>query len=198
MRGMEASYLPARETNHLDALLLDSKGRLKVVPTEVYQGIDPTDLRVWCHKKAFYALPTTELLEWLKARIGGRRAIEIGSGNGCLGRALGIPMTDNMSQNWPNVAMMYVLQRQPRVQYGEDVEDLDALAAVQKYQPQVVLGAWVTQWISPRLPPPPGGGSIFGIKEDQILRSPSVQEYIVVGNKLICSRPHTVIQEPGA
>jgi len=174
--------LPPRDTSYLDRLLLDEDGYLRVVPSEVYEGIDWVDLRVWCHKRAFYGLPTTELIEFLREQIGDRTAIEIGSGNGVFGRALDIPRTDSHLQEQPEVALHYLMQGQPLVGYGPDVERLEALEAVQKYDPQVVIGSWVTHWIDPNLPYPPGGGSMYGIREDRLLTHPSVETYMVIGN----------------
>jgi hypothetical protein len=134
--------------------------------------------------------------------IKGRSAIEVGSGNGCLGRALGIPTTDSMNQRWPDVAFHYAMTGQPTVAYGEDVEEIDAVEAVRKYDPQVVVGAWVTHWIDPNLPPPEGGGSVYGLREDLILDHPSVETYVVVGNehihrgKPIHDQPRDVVQGP--
>jgi hypothetical protein len=143
---------------------------------------------------ARYLLPTVELVDHLKSVIVGRKAIEIGSGSGDLARFLGIPATDNYCQDWPEVKEFYEITGQPRVRYGDNVERLDALEAVEKYKPDIVIGAWVTQWIDPKLPPPPEGGSIYGIKEDELLEK--VPVYIMIGaegihgRKRILKRPH--------
>lgn len=196
----EPRRLSDMDTSDLDRLLLDDHGRLKVVPAEVYASIQPWDkLRLWTHKRAFYGLPTTELVDFIRQIIGGRTAIEIGSGNGVLGRALGIPMTDNLCQQQPDVAMFYAMTGQPVIQYGKDVECLDALAAVRKYQPQVVVASWVTQYSDGSNGRP---GSMYGVDEEAMLNMPGVETYILFGSvrnhshKDICSRPHRVIQEP--
>lgn len=185
----------------LDARFLVG-GELQVVPAEAYDAVDRTDLQIWCHRHGFYGLPTTELVAWLADRICRRTALEVGAGNGALGRALGIPVTDSWMQSDPGVAALYALQGQPTVVYGSDVERIEALDAVQKYQPEVVIGCWVTHWIDPHKPMPIGGGCMFGIREDRLLRLPSVLTYIVVGNtsvhahKPILHLSHEVFRPP--
>jgi hypothetical protein len=191
------TVLPDLDVSHLDQVLLDDRGQLRVVDSSVYEGIDPIELRVWCHKRAFYGLPTTELIAYLKTIIGGRSCIEVGSGNGALGRALGVPMTDNFCQRRPDVALLYTLQGQPLIDYGADVEQLEAKQAVKKYRPRVVVGSWVTQWSDGSRP-----GCMFGIDEDWMLRR--VKTYVIFGSlrnhspqfKAIRAHPHRVVQEP--
>ena len=190
------SILPMQDTFDLDDLLLDANGLLKIVPASVYAGIPWDKLRLWTHKRAVYGLPTVELVTYLRELIGGRRAIEIGAGNGCLGRSLGIPLTDNHLQERPDVKALYALQGQPCIKYAPDVEKLDALEAVRKHQPQVVVGSWITQLSDGSRP-----GSVFGVDEEALLDSPGVETYIMFGSirnhghKVICGRQHRVLQE---
>lgn len=196
------SRIAHRDVAYLDDLLLDDEGRLKVHPSATYENIPHMDLRYWAHLRAFYGLPTTELVEWLQETIGGQSAIEVGSGNGVLGRALDIPRTDSIIQRKPEVMFQYMVQGQPIISYGSDVERLEAMEAVNKYNPQVVLGMWVTHWIDPNKPFPEGGGSMYGLHEDRILDHPSVEKYIVIGHKdihnhkPILGRPHEIIEAP--
>jgi hypothetical protein len=87
----------------------------------------------------------------------------------------------------------YALMGQPTIKYGKAVERMDALDAVTHYRPEVVVGSWITEWIDPALPPPPHGGSMYGVKEDQIVAQ---CDYILIGNiathgkKSIMSLPH--------
>lgn len=181
----------------LDRLLLDEQGRLKVVPAAVYDEIWHPDLRIWCHEHAFYGLPTTELIDFLRVEIGNRTALEIGAGNGSFGRALGVRMTDSYIQVPGRSVMvdaMYETLGQPRVQYGADVEELEARDAIRKYRPKVVFGSWVTQKVSANLPAPPGGGSIHGIDEEWLLGR--VETYIVVGNLAIHGRKQIMRHNP--
>lgn len=197
---MQSRTIQHFDTSDLDRLLLDNEGQLKVVPSEVYASIKPWErLRLWTHLHAVYGLPTTELVEYIQGIIGGRTAIEIGSGNGALGRALEIPRTDNLCQTWPDVSLFYAMTGQPVIKYGKDVEKLEALEAVKKYCPQVIVASWVTQYSDGRNGRP---GSMYGVNEAAMLDLPGVETYILFGSirnhnhKDICRRPHRVIQEP--
>ena len=174
--------------------LLKSNGRLKLHTAKHYDGIAHDALQLWCHNHARYGLPTVELIGWLKERIGGRSAIEIGSGSGDLAYHLGIQATDNRMQEWPNIRFHYVMTGQPVITYPDFVQNLDALEAVGKYRPEVVVASWVTEWIDPNLPPPESGGNCWGVKETEILATGV--EYILIGNqkvhgsKRIMAEPH--------
>jgi hypothetical protein len=184
-----------------DLNLIDNNGKIKLLSHAEYRAMDQEALRIWMHYQSRYLLPTQELISWLKDYIGGRSAIEIGAGTGDLGYHLDIPMTDNKCQQWPDVAMYYRAMAQPVIKYGQDVETIDALDAVRQYKPEVVIGAWVTHWIDPKLPPPPGGGSMYGIKEDALLSH--VKEYVMIGSeaihhiKPIRKLPHKTINAMG-
>ena len=189
--SMEICILPA---NLELPDLLDAEGRLKLLPAAAYDAISRNAVRLWCHNFARYGLPTIELVNWLKARIAGHTAIEIGSGAGDLAFHLGIPATDNRMQEWPMIKFNYTMTGQPVIQYPDFVQELDALTAVAQYQPDVVIASWVTQWIDPDLPPPETGGNVWGIKEDEILATGCT--YILIGNqkvhgdKKIMAAPH--------
>lgn len=193
-QALHAQVLPNRDVSYLDAQLLDSEGHPQVLPARVYAVIDWVDLRIWTHKNAVYGLITTELIDYLKRLIGDRSAIEIGAGNGALGRALGIPMTDSWIQARSDVALLYHVQGQPTIQYGADVEKLEALDAIRKHKPQVVVGSWLTQFSRGDKP-----GSMYGIEEEKLLTL--VETYAMFGSirnhqhKVICHQPHGVIQE---
>ncbi len=75
----------------LDLLLLDDNGHMESLPAETIQsGVLLEDLRGWCHYRARYGIPTLELIQWLKEKIAGRTALEIGAGMGDLGHLLSI------------------------------------------------------------------------------------------------------------
>lgn len=188
---------PRLDTECVDAALVDSLGRVRPVPAETLQKIDRETMRLWCHQRAVYLAPSIELIGWLRARIARRTAIEIGAGNGSVGRALGIPTTDNKCQSWPEVREYYRMCGQPTVQYPDDIEELTALDAVAKYRPQVVVACWVTHIY--REEEPERGGNMYGIDEDALLES-GIETYIHVGatsshlNKRILSRPHEEVR----
>lgn len=184
----------------LDAELLTGPEHgnfLKLFYADFFDQFDAYELRHFCHDYARYSLPTIELIAWLEGEIAGRTAIEIGAGSGDLGHHLGIPMTDDYQQERPEVKFLYDQVGQPTIRYGRNVEKIDALSAQEKYKPQVIIGAWVTHWIDPHLPPPPGGGNMWGVKEPEMLeRLPAGGSYIMIGaegihcNKKIMNLPH--------
>lgn len=141
------------------------------------------ELRMFCHFFGRYFLPTIESVEILKKLIEGKHAIEIGSGCGDLARFLNITATDNYCMEIPEVKAFYEATKQPVTKYGSNVEKIDALDAVKKYKPDIVIGAWVNQWIDPYYPPPSGGGSIYGVKEEEILDL--INTYILIGSEKI-------------
>jgi len=57
------------------------------------------------------------------------------------------------------------------------VEKLDALDAVKKYEPDVVIGSWITTYAPHEMP---YGSNPHGIKEPEILDL--VDTFIIIGN----------------
>jgi hypothetical protein len=173
---------------------------IKLLPAADYDAFDSDGLRLWCHFQARYGLPTVELVAWLTHYIGDRKAIEIGAGTGDLAHHLKITATDNKVQDDPEAAIFYLLSRQPTIRYPAWVEKLDALAAIEKHRPQVVVASWVTHWVDPALPIPPGGGCMFGVHEDQLLATGVT--YVFIGNavvhqyKPILKVPHIELELP--
>ncbi|WP_431102952.1 hypothetical protein [Roseateles noduli] len=159
--------------------LLDATGVLRVVPAGVLNTTTAQEWLLFGVRHGFYSFPTEELVAFLRERIAGRSAIEIGAGHGVLAKELGIPATDNRQQEEPALAAHYAALRQPTVPYGANVEKLDAAAAVEKYQPQVVVACWVTHVFDPKNPS--AGGSVSGIDEARLLAR--CDEYIFIGNE---------------
>jgi hypothetical protein len=180
--------------------LMGSDQYIKLLPSAAYDAFDRDGLRVWCHQNARYGLPTVELVEWLKTYINGRPAIEIGAGSGDLCHHLGIRGTDSKLQDDPRAAIYYQLLRQPTIHYPASVERLEALVAVKKYRPRIVIASWVTHWVDPSKPPPHGEGCMFGVREDRLLKLGVT--YVFIGNLLIHQHkpilklPHREIQVP--
>jgi hypothetical protein len=173
--------LPNVDTSELDAALLDERGYLKIVPSSIYLQFDPVYTRLWCHKHGFYCLPTTELIEWLRQNIVPHKTIEIGAGNGAVGRALGIPITDSCFMEKPEVAEHYKLMGQPVTTYAPDIIKADALAAISGFKPSVVIACWVTHKYLPT--EAWREGNKWGIEERIILNK--VKKYILVGNTTV-------------
>jgi hypothetical protein len=126
--------------------------------------------------------------------------LEIGSGHGDLAHHLDIRGTDNWCQTFPDVKEFYRVTDQPTIEYPQWVEKIDGLKAVWKHKPQVVLGFWVTHWINPRKNIPEGGGNMYGVEEDRLLKTDVT--YCMIGNlethgyKPILKRPHEEIRLP--
>lgn len=82
-------------------------GMLQPMPAAFYASRLQVELAAWCVRRGFYCLPTVELIDWLRERIAGESAIEIAAGNGTIGRALGIPITDSRLQEHPDLRQHY-------------------------------------------------------------------------------------------
>ena len=169
-------------TNEIDIkeleTLLIRDGKINCLPYSKLSNFSQEQITNFCHKHAIYQLPTQELIDFINKHIGGLPAIEIGSGNGCIGRALGIKMTDNKMQNLPEIKLHYAMFQQPTITYGEDVEEIDGIEAVKKYHPKVVVACWVTQKYREGEP----DGNYLGVDEE-LLFEYGVEKYILVGNE---------------
>lgn len=162
-------------------MILEPNGVLALKPAAYYRALDWPEFRVWCHYNARYAIPTVELIDWLKNFIGDRSAIEVGSGAGDFCYRLNINGTDSKIQDDPDVALYYRAMGQPTIKYPRWVEKMDAISAVKRYRPQVVLACWVTHWLDPSVAHRPETvGCMFGVKEEELLDL--VDTYIFVGN----------------
>lgn len=175
---MQIEVFDKDEINDISEYLLNEDGKLKLLPAEYYNNLKRSDFRVFCHTYGRYGIPTIELINYLKNVIGSRRAIEIGSGAGDLGLYLGnIPMTDNKQQEWRSIALRYKIMGQPVIKYPKDVEKIDALDAVKKYEPQVVVASWITPYSPVEVS---FGSNPHGVREQEILDL--VDTFIIVGN----------------
>lgn len=194
---MEIKIVRTKDLNDSSGLLLLDNGKIKLLSSEFYDKLTFDDIRYFCHMHARYGIPTIESVDIIKEIIGGRSAIEIGSGHGDLGYHLGIKKTDSKIQLNPKVKARYDLLRQPIINYPDDVEKIDAVHAVKKYKPQVVVASWITTYSKdPQCPQ----SSPYGIKEKSILEL--VETFILVGSvpihgsKQIMKLPHDEIASP--
>lgn len=195
---IEARQIDVRNLRNLAGDALDESGRLKVMPASFYASTTVEERAALGTRQAAYVLPTVELVEWLMKAIGGRRAIEIGSGNGVLAEALGIPATDNCMQNRPEISMLYRGMGQAPIKYGRNVQPYPADKALKKFRPQVVVAAWVTHKFDPRRPE--AEGNQYGVVEEDVIAN--CETYIFVGNrhvhrnKSVWNLPHQVFEPP--
>lgn len=139
--------------------------------TSFWLNYDHNDILYFMWKYGVYVLPTQELIDWLKHNTDWGRTIEIGAGNGAIARALKIPATDSMLQADPSLNILYKITGQPVIKYPDDIEKLDALAAVKKYKPKTVVGAFITDIKE---------GNVYGVDEQKMLRK--IDKYINIGN----------------
>lgn len=190
------SILPRINVQYLDELLIDYC--LQIKPASFYENIPQQHLTVWCHANGIYGLPTTELIEWLQSEIKDSIAIEIGAGSGAIGRELKILTTDACLMKRPEIMTLYLLQGQPITKYPNDIIEMDANNAVEKYKPETVIGCWVTHRYDPS--EHWREGNMFGVCEEHILSK--VKKYIVIGHedvhsrKPILDRPHKTFKFP--
>jgi hypothetical protein len=196
-----ATVIPSFDLAPLDDLLLDpATKRLRPLPAATLRQIPALQLRGWCVKRARYQLITNELVDWLRSRIGGRSAIEVGAGQGDLGAALKIPMSDSGMQQIPDVYLYYRSIGQEPTNPPYDVRRIDALGAIRASRPQVVIAAWLTQAYESGDEQAAIGSSVYGPDERAIVES--VQTYIHIGNaathgdKRILALPHEEYRPP--
>lgn len=179
---MQVRVIPKPDLAPLDRLLLDGEGRMRAISQMELATIPQLELSAWCHIHGRYHVPSREMVAWLKEQIADREALEIGAGAGDLGRLLGIRMTDSYVQAESlDIQLYYEALGVAPTSPAPDVERLEALAAVEKYQPEVVVGAWITQLYQKGDEGPPFiGSSIYGVDELKIRTK--VKKYIHIGH----------------
>lgn len=151
-------------------------GLLRIKSHWFYKKRKRNEVLLFMHEHGIYTLPTLELVTWLQANIEGT-AIEIGAGNGAIGRALGIPITDSKQQERLDMMIAYAGVQQPPIKYPDDIEKLEAMEAVAKYNPNTVIGSYITHKWKPGVS---DDGNMFGVDaEEMMLR---IDKYIMIGN----------------
>lgn len=196
--SMKSFVIDPGKVRDIAPLLLDGEGKLRIAAASMLQETTAQERLVFGVRNGVYCIPTLELCDFLRTRVNGRRAIEIGAGNGVLAKELGIPATDNRQQEDPGVKAYYQQLGQPTVPYGDNVERLDANTAVARYRPEVVIACWVTHLFDPSRES--AGGSSSGVDESSIIAA--CDEYIFIGNeqvhahKPIWDLPHEKVTPP--
>lgn len=189
------TFLIPADARDLAPLVMDCAGSLRVMPASFYAATTQDERSLLAVRHGLYGLPTEELVAWLRGHIGDRSAIEIGAGNGRLAEAVGIPATDNHLQEFGPIRAYYEMLGQALVVYGPNVERIEALEAVKKYRPSVVVGSWITH--NSRHAP---GGSAYGPDLPAILAL--CDEYVHICNEgthkndPLWDRPHEVHEFP--
>lgn len=123
---------------------------IRPLPFAEIAGDTPDTLNIVMQALGLYTFPTQELVDWLHAEIDDdpdlnpHTAIEICCGTGWLGRSLGIPITDSRLQERPDIRQSYIAKMAVPISYPDDVEQLDALSAIRKYEPEYVIASYCT------------------------------------------------------
>jgi hypothetical protein len=180
---MQAKVLQDTDVSYLDRVLLKRDGSFAALPASTVKAYPHEHVQIWCHKKARYNIPTEEQILFLKTEIGERSAIEIGAGMGDLGGLLGIPMTDSYIQTTVEMQLYYKSLGQPTITPPPTVEKLDAVQAITKYKPQVVVASWVTQLYRDGDSENNVGACISGVDEEWTLDH--CDTYIFIGNEAV-------------
>ncbi len=183
--GSPVNIQPDESLVAVEKALLGPNGQPQVVDTNVLRQFTDNQRALFCHKRAIYQLATSELIAFLTAFVRAGKAIEIGAGEGTVGRALAITLTDSRVQETPEIVAKYKALGQPAVTYPADIVKMTAAEAVAHYKPKVVVGCWVTQLLKedPFLTP---RGSLYGVDEVRMMTTgfgghrPDL--YIMVGN----------------
>lgn len=166
---------------YYDKLILDERGIIKLESAKFYQSLDYTELRFWCICRAIYLIPTTELITWLKINFNLDKAIEIGAGNNYLFYHLGIKGIDNYSEQIPRVRLVREILGEAATNPPPEVERIDAIAAVDKYQPETVIASWMT--LKTEDPEDIDAGHKYAPDEVEILERGV--NYVFIGNEKI-------------
>ena len=172
-----SSYIEKCDLTDLESQVFDNEKKLIIKPYAFWKGRDMNERRYFMYLHGIYVLPTAELIEWLRSMIIGN-TIEIGAGNGSIARTLSIPITDSRMQESPEIKFIYQMGGQPPIVYHNDIEKLDAIEAVRKYEPDTVIGAFITHKFDPKI----GNGNAFGVDEIKMLHKIK-RRYINIGNK---------------
>jgi len=110
--------------------------------------------------KGIYCFYSRKLVKELAREIRDRKALEIAAGDGTLSRFLkaeGVDMTATDDHSWNHA-----------IDFPDDVENQDAITALEQHEPQVVICSW-----------PPAGNDF----EHQVFKTKSVELYVVIASQ---------------
>lgn len=180
----------------LDTLLLDRPtNRIKLQPASAYNSIARNDLQTWMRYRNRYVLPTIELVDWLKIKINGRRAIEIGADDSDLAYYLGIRAIGRDAVFYTEPVPLFPGQI-PTCAVSSGFRQMDVMQAILELRPEVAIGAWIPDKFADNF----GGNPKYSPNEYQIVQN---TEYIHIGCKSIHGRssllgfPHEIIKPSG-
>lgn len=173
---MSYTILSNEDISGLEELTGATMGMIRPIPSAEVEKFTFSALRLFLHKYGLYTMPTTELIDYLAGIIKDKSAVEIGAGLGVIGRSLGIPITDNKMQEWPEIKARYDLMRQPTIKYPPDIIEMDALKAISHYKPEIVIGSYITHLWRPGME----SGNQHGVDTLKLIKS--VPEYLMIGS----------------
>lgn len=154
-KGQAISIIEPQFVNHARAKeivssLVGYDGRIYPIPYSFIKDDTLDTLNLVMQALGLYTFPILELCEWLESQIDDdpeyepHSAIEICGGTGWIGRQLGIPITDIKNMENPEVQKVMLDSMSIPTIYANDVETLEASEAVNKYNPDIVIGSYVT------------------------------------------------------
>jgi len=142
-RAMELTRMLAEDDENLGRII-------HPLPYAEIKNDTEATLNIVMQALGLYTFPTKELTDWLHNEIDDdpelepHSAIEICCGTGWIGRTLGIPITDSRMQERDDIRELYRREGAMTISYPMDVEPLDALSAIRKYEPEYVIASYCT------------------------------------------------------
>lgn len=182
MKGTHA-IAPTAENMHEVNKLQTVYDPTKPITEEEFKKYTQVAWTLLCNKvTGNYQIVTTELVDFVRhllKELNVKNPIEICAGYGILSRELGFPGIDRrlMLREAKN---FYTASGQALIDYPEDMEDMTAFQAIKLYQPDAVVGCWVTQKYKKKRDT---DASQYGVDEEDLLSK--VPVYIHVGNESI-------------
>lgn len=154
-----------------------------IITPAFYKNFSEAAWRLVCQKfYGNYQIITVELIQFLQhllTQLPHRKAIEICSGYGTIAKELGIPATDRYLTE--ELSELYKGIGDNSIKYPAFVEKLTASQAIEKYQPDLVIGSFVTQkFISKKKTLK---ASMYGVDKHKLLQQ--VKHYIQISNDKI-------------
>ena len=147
---IERDLVDLKRVGEIVKSIVGKDGKIYPIPYSLIENDTLDTLNFVMQALGLYTFPTLELCEWLSSQIDDNpelephSAIEICGGTGWIGRQLGIPSTDVKNMENPLVQDVMLEQASMPTIYADDVETLEASDAVKKYQPEIVIGSYVT------------------------------------------------------
>lgn len=172
----------------LASKVVDKDYHFHPIPANEVRKYNFDTINYFMQVAGIYTFPTMELIDWLNDQVDEvyedtiTPAIEIGCGNGWIGRSLEIPFSDSRVHDKLEIKMMMESCGCIPIQYPDDVKTLEASDAIRMYHPEYIIASYpVAKFI-------PGSdyGSVYGI--DQQFVSTHCHKYFFIGNKRVHSR----------